>query len=539
MSPKEKVNILMVDDQPGKLLSYQAILEELNENLIKAASAREALDYLLKENVGIVLMDVSMPDMDGFELADLIRQHPRFQNTAIIFISAVHLTALDLQRGYARGAVDYISVPFDPELLRAKVAVFAELYRRTRQLESLNRDLEARVSERTAALEDHTRNLKLLNDELLMRNQQLDAIVATAPDIIFSSEAGGDRDFLSERFYEYTGALPDSAQGMGWMQYVHPDDRRQVELQWQNCLKNAEPYESEYRLRGRSGEYRWFRARAMPVRNSSGVVTKWYGTCGDIHDHKLLEDAMRKDAASLERTVRARTEALRKLSGRLMTLQEEERRRIARELHDSVGQELAAAKMHLDRVILADPEPQSITFEAVESLKRAIQQVRTISHLLYPPLLDEVGLVSALRWYLEGLTARSGIKISFCASPERFPRLPREMEAAIFRIIQESMTNVYRHSEATEGSVLLSQVADSISIQVIDNGRGVTDEILRMDASALGVGLGGMKQRVEEFNGKLRVAATSPGTMIEAVLPFPGSLTDVLARDSTPVAQTG
>lgn len=539
MSPKEKVNILMVDDQPGKLLSYQAILEELNENLIKAASAREALDYLLKENVGIVLMDVSMPDMDGFELADLIRQHPRFQNTAIIFISAVHLTALDLQRGYARGAVDYISVPFDPELLRAKVAVFAELYRRTRQLESLNRDLEARVSERTAALEDHTRNLKLLNDELLMRNQQLDAIVATAPDIIFSSEAGGDRDFLSERFYEYTGALPDSAQGMGWMQYVHPDDRRQVELQWQNCLKNAEPYESEYRLRGRSGEYRWFRARAMPVRNSSGVVTKWYGTCGDIHDHKLLEDAMRKDAASLERTVRARTEALRKLSGRLMTLQEEERRRIARELHDSVGQELAAAKMHLDRVILADPEPESITFEAVESLKRAIQQVRTISHLLYPPLLDEVGLVSALRWYLEGLTARSGIKISFCASPERFPRLPREMEAAIFRIIQESMTNVYRHSEATEGSVLLSQVADSISIQVIDNGRGVTDEILRMDASALGVGLGGMKQRVEEFNGKLRVAATSPGTMIEAVLPFPGSLTDVLARDSTPVAQTG
>ena len=539
MSPKEKVNILMVDDQPGKLLSYQAILEELNENLIKAASAREALDFLLKENVGIVLMDVSMPDMDGFELADLIRQHPRFQNTAIIFISAVHLTALDLQRGYARGAVDYISVPFDPELLRAKVAVFAELYRRTRQLESLNRELEARVSERTAALEDHTRNLKLLNDELLMRNQQLDAIVATAPDIIFSSEAGGDRDFLSERFYEYTGAAPNSAQGMGWMQYVHPDDRRQVELQWHNCLKDAEPYESEYRLRGRSGEYRWFRARAMPVRNSSGVVTKWYGTCGDIHDHKLLEDAMRKDAASLERTVRVRTEALRKLSGRLMTLQEEERRRIARELHDSVGQELAAAKMHLDRVLLADPQPESITSEAVESLKRAIQQVRTISHLLYPPLLDEVGLVSALRWYLEGLTARSGIKISFCASPERFPRLPREMEAAIFRIIQESMTNVYRHSEATEGSVLLSQVADSISIQVIDNGRGVTDEILRMDASALGVGLGGMKQRVEEFNGKLRVAATSPGTMIEAVLPFPGSLTDVLATDSTPVAQTG
>src|SRR5215831_18970664 len=161
----QRVNILMVDDQPGKLLSYEAILGELGENLIKATSGRQALDLLLKNDIAVVLMDVSMPEIDGFELADMIRQHPRFQNTAIIFISAVHLTAHDLQRGYARGAVDYISVPFDPELLRDKVAVFAELYRRTRQLETLNRELEARVSERTAALEEHSRNLKVLNDE--------------------------------------------------------------------------------------------------------------------------------------------------------------------------------------------------------------------------------------------------------------------------------------------------------------------------------------------------------------------------------------
>jgi response regulator RpfG family c-di-GMP phosphodiesterase len=207
MSSREKVNILMVDDQPAKLLSYEAILEELNENLIKASSGKEALDHLLRSDVGVVLMDVSMPDMDGFELADMIRQHPRFQNTAIIFISAVHLTTLDRLHGYARGAVDYISVPFDPELLRAKVAVFSELHRRTRQLESLNRELEERVSERTAELEMRTISLKTLNEELLLRNQQLDAIVATAPDIIFSSEGGGDRDYISERFYEYTGAL--------------------------------------------------------------------------------------------------------------------------------------------------------------------------------------------------------------------------------------------------------------------------------------------------------------------------------------------
>ena len=130
-----RVNILMVDDQPGKLLTYEAILGELGENLIKASSGREALDFLLKKDIAVVLMDVSMPDLDGFQLADMIRQHPRFQKIAIIFISAVHLTDLDRLKGYQRGAMDYISVPVVPELLRAKVSVFAELHRKARELE--------------------------------------------------------------------------------------------------------------------------------------------------------------------------------------------------------------------------------------------------------------------------------------------------------------------------------------------------------------------------------------------------------------------
>ena len=129
MSEHEKVNILMVDDQPAKLLSYEVILSELGENLIKASSGREALEHLLKTDIAVVLMDVSMPEIDGFELAAIIRQHPRYQKTAIIFISAVHLTDLDRLKGYEYGAVDYIAVPVIPDLLRAKVSVFAELYR--------------------------------------------------------------------------------------------------------------------------------------------------------------------------------------------------------------------------------------------------------------------------------------------------------------------------------------------------------------------------------------------------------------------------
>jgi signal transduction histidine kinase len=149
---EEQVNILLVDDQPGKLLGYEVILSELGENLIKAGSANEALEQLLKNEVAVVLIDVCMPELDGFELAAMIREHPRFQKTAIIFVSAIQVTDLDLLRGYAAGAVDYVPVPVVADLLRAKVRVFAELYRKPRQLETLNAELERRVAERTAEL---------------------------------------------------------------------------------------------------------------------------------------------------------------------------------------------------------------------------------------------------------------------------------------------------------------------------------------------------------------------------------------------------
>src|SRR5712671_3375729 len=130
-----------------------------DDNLIKASSGKEALEHLLKKEIAVVLMDVCMPELDGFELAAMIREHPRFRRTAIIFISAIHLTDVDRLRGYEMGAVDYVPVPVIPEVLRAKVRIFAELYRKTRQLEQLNTELERRVAKRTAELEASTSRL--------------------------------------------------------------------------------------------------------------------------------------------------------------------------------------------------------------------------------------------------------------------------------------------------------------------------------------------------------------------------------------------
>ncbi len=178
MSVEERVSILLVDDQPGKLLSYQTILEDLGETLITAGSATEALEQLLRHDIAVVLVDVCMPDLDGFELAGMIREHPRYQKTSILFVSAVHLTELDRLRGYECGAVDYIPVPIVPEILRAKVAVFAELFRKTRQLERLNQELESRVRDRTAELEASTARLRESEEQLRDADRRKDEFLA-------------------------------------------------------------------------------------------------------------------------------------------------------------------------------------------------------------------------------------------------------------------------------------------------------------------------------------------------------------------------
>ena len=521
MSVHEKVNILMVDDQPGKLLTYDAILADLGENLIKATSAKDALEKLLKTDVAVVLMDVSMPEIDGFELAEIIRQHPRFQKTAIIFVSAVHLTDLDRLKGYQHGAVDYLSVPIVPEVLRAKVRVFAELHRKKLQLERLNNELEERVADRTLELEQKALALQQLNSDLGQKNQELDAIVQTAPDIIFSRQADGARDYISSRFYEYTGAAAGTAIGLGWMEYLHRDDKERSLAHWMRCVESGEGYESEYRLRGADGQYRWFRARAVPLRDPEGCIIKWYGTCSDIHDSKLLEQSIRDNAIELERMVDLRTAELRRLSSRLMTMQDEERRRIAREIHDGLGQELAAAKMILDGILAKDSSPsrQQAAADASELVDRAIKQVRTISHLLHPPLLDEVGLISALRWYLEGLSDRSGIEIRLEVEPTDLSRLKPDIETAVFRIIQEALTNMFRHSGAHNGSVSVIERDGRVLLTVRDDGKGIEEQVIQLRPDRVGVGIGGMRQRVSELGGSLRLANANPGTIVEVVIP--------------------
>jgi len=285
MTPDDKVNILLVDDQQAKLLSYEVILHDLGENLLKASSGREALEHLLRSEIAVVLVDVCMPDLDGFQLAAMIREHPRFQKTAMIFISAIHLSDMDRLRGYEMGAVDYVPVPVIPEVLRAKVKVFIELYRKTRQLEQLNAELEERVAGRTAELEAST--ARLLQSE----ERRGLALVAGSMGAWDWDRTKGDCHW-DEGQYRIFGVNPKTfaVTAENVRALIHPDDWDTLRVAVEKLFKSPKAHQAEFRVRRSNGEIRWCLGTAAPTIDANGEVMRISGVTVDITDRKESEE---------------------------------------------------------------------------------------------------------------------------------------------------------------------------------------------------------------------------------------------------------
>ena len=281
----DKVNILLIDDQPAKLLSYEVILAELGENLIKATSPHEALGILLKtDDVAVVLIDVVMPQLDGFQLATMIREHPRFQKLAIIFVSAIQVGEMDYLRGYEIGAVDYVSVPVVPKVLRAKVRVFVDLYRKTRQLEVLNSELEARVAARTAELEAQT--------ERLRQSEERRSIALSAGDMgSWEVDLATGHLEWDDGPYRIFGVDPahfeptiERIEAM-----MHPDDREKNALA--AIVDSGESrFQVEFRIVRPSGEVRWCYGAGIITRDADGKPVRMNGVTVDITDRKRAEE---------------------------------------------------------------------------------------------------------------------------------------------------------------------------------------------------------------------------------------------------------
>jgi signal transduction histidine kinase len=242
----------------------------------------------------------------------------------------------------------------------------------------------------------------------------------------------------------------------------------------------------------------------------------------EIAERRLVEEKLRRSQSELKSLVEQRTAALRQLSSRLLNLQDTERRRIARELHDSLGQYLVALKLNVE-ILRRSPAQMELWSQLEELMERCIAEVRTLSYLLHPPTMDAVGIASAARWYVEGFGLRSGLKLTLDA-PKDPVRLPDAIELALFRVLQEALTNVHRHSGASTADILIRRSSGQVILEVNDNGHGMSQEMLdrfREAGTGTGVGLMSMHERARELGGTIQVESGSTGTSVRIAIPVP------------------
>jgi PAS domain S-box-containing protein len=348
-------------------------------------------------------------------------------------------------------------------------------------------------------IEDHKR-AEMLSRELI------DAI----PQQIWTGPPDGTLDYCNERWRSYMGLGLEELRGEGWQSMLHPDDRERLLNAWHQSVTNGTPYEQEERHRGADGTYRWFLARGLPMRDAEGRIVRWYGTNTDIEDRKRAE------------------EELRRLSGQLLRLQDEERRRIATDLHDSTGQDLVALATTLSQLRASIPSSgrklRKLASQCQALADQCIREVRTLSYLLHPPMLDEAGLEDAIRHYAGGFTERTGIEVEL-EIPRRFGRMKPDAEMALFRVVQESLTNIQRHSGSPRAKIRIDRSPGRVTLEISDKGSGISGNQRRRNGRlsfGLGVGIPSMHERVKLIGGRLDIESSSSGTTVRATVPVDG-----------------
>jgi signal transduction histidine kinase len=305
------------------------------------------------------------------------------------------------------------------------------------------------------------------------------------------------------------------------------------------AVRTKSLFRLEHRVRRPDGSLGWTYSRAIPILDANGEIVEWFGAASDVTDRKQAEENYRQLAQTLELEVRARTreleernadvlrqsEQVRALSWRLLRTQDEERRHIARELHDSAGQTLTVLGISLAQIIQKAGRSAPEVAAEMEQIQDIVQQlhreIRTTSYLLHPPLLDENGLHSAISWYLQGLLERSGLDIRIDIS-EKFGRLPHDMELVIFRLVQECLTNIHRHSESKTASIRMAQESNRITLEIRDQGKGMSPaRLAEIQSGRSGLGIRGMRERLRQFEGTMDIESGSSGTRIFVTIPIP------------------
>jgi PAS domain S-box-containing protein len=530
MNIKSPVNILMVDDQPGKLLSYETILAGLGENLIRANSGTEALEHLLRKDIAVVLVDVCMPELDGFELASMIRSHPRFRRTAIILISSVMVEHVHQLKGYDSGAMDYVSVPIVPEILRAKVAVFADLYRKTEALENLNRELEQRVAERTAQIET---SAELLRDS----EQRFRLLVENVPDysILMLDPEGRVSNWNTgtEHLYGYRAA---EIIGQHFSRFFLPEDvekHRPDEL-LEAARRDGHSQDEGWRVR-QDGSRFWGTVMITALHDPAGKLLGFSKIMHDQTDRKKAEEE-RVLLLSKAQEARRESDAANQLKDQFLAV-------LSHELRTPLNAITGWAQMLKAGGL--EPATQSKALEAIN--RNALLQARLISDLLDVSRIisgklrlelkqvDLPQVVQAAVEIVRPAAEAKGIRIDVALADE--PRMVRGDAVRLQQVVWNLLSNATKFTPRNGNIRISSQVADSqLELMVQDDGPGIRDDFLphifepfrQEDSSStrahqgLGLGLAIVRNLVQLHRGTVQAAnrGDRSGALFKVALPL-------------------
>jgi len=382
------------------------------------------------------------------------------------------------------------------------------------------------LQQKVQALETAKTERSRAQNSLRSKQSELADFLENAVEGVQRVGAGQKILWANKALLHLLGYSPEEYVGHQFSEF-HLDENVVAEY-WRRLMRGEDIYDCPAELRCKDGSIKQVQIYSNGLwENGEFIHTRCF--VRDVTEQKRAEQALRESETNLrlandrlESQVEQRTAALQQLSTRVLRLQDAERRRIARELHDSLGQYLVGLKLNLD-MLRQTPDQAGLWTQSQELMEQCVSEIRTLSYLLHPPMIDDVGLASAARWLVDGIAQRSGIQVTLDA-PRDMARLPAEVEIGLFRVLQEGLTNVHRHSGASAANVLIRQEARQIILEIKDNGRGIRQEALsRFDltGAGMGVGLSGMRERVRELGGRMKVKADSQGTSLLIAIPLP------------------
>ncbi|MEH2386665.1 MAG: response regulator [Nostoc sp.] len=466
MQMEPKVNILLVDDKLENLLALEAILEKLGENLVRATSGEEALRCLLNQDFAVILLDVQMPGMDGFETATLIRNRGRSRHTPIIFLTAFSTSDQMLFKGYALGAVDYLLKPLDPNILTSKVIVFVELFKKTE------------------AVKQQAAQLVAVNAELRQSEERLRSLSTCSPVGIFEIDTEGGCRYTNPRYQAICGLQAAESLEKRWLESVHPEDRERAVSSWSNYIRQSRDYSEEFRFQTADGSIRWVQVRSSPMLSGQGELLGYVGTLEDITERKQAEEV--RAQVIREQTARAEAEAANRMKDEFLAV-------LSHELRTPLTSMLGWSKILRSKKL--DDKATSRALEAIErnaiSQMQLIEDILDVSRIIRGQLrlnVAAVNLISVMEAALEAvrpLAEAKDIKLntvldtsvgSVYGDPARLQQVVWNLLTNAIKFTPKSgKVEVNLSVVCGEGQQTTHRYAQ---IQVIDTGIGISSEFL-------------------------------------------------------------